>query len=81
MSHSLTHPLAHSLAEPRIPEASRVSVDGRLLEDIERDAIVTTLQRFNGHRQKTAQALGIGVRTLGLKLKKWKEEALIPQET
>ena len=25
----------------------------------------------NGHRQKSAQALGIGVRTLGLKLKKW----------
>jgi DNA-binding NtrC family response regulator len=79
MSHSLTHPLAHSLAEPRIPEASRVSVDGRLLEDIERDAIVTTLQRFNGHRQKTAQALGIGVRTLGLKLKKWKELQLVDE--
>ena len=47
------------------------------LADIERETIVATLQRFNGHRQKTAKALGIGVRTLGLKLKKWKEESLV----
>jgi DNA-binding NtrC family response regulator len=50
----------------------------RTLEDIERDTIVNTLTRFGGHRQKTAAALGIGVRTLGLKIKKWKEEHLIP---
>jgi DNA-binding NtrC family response regulator len=49
------------------------------LEEIERQAIVTTLERFNGHRQKTAKSLGIGVRTLGLKLKKWKQENLVPQ--
>ncbi|MEM1329308.1 MAG: sigma-54 dependent transcriptional regulator [Planctomycetota bacterium] len=49
----------------------------RTLEDIERDAIVMTLRRFNGHRQKTARTLGIGVRTLGLKLKKWKELELV----
>ncbi len=49
----------------------------RKLEDIERDAIVDTLHRFNGHRQKTASALGIGVRTLGLKLRKWKEMKLV----
>ncbi len=51
----------------------------RTLAEIERDTIVATLQRFNGHRQKTAKALGIGVRTLGLKLKKWKEESLVSQ--
>ncbi len=51
----------------------------RTLADLERDTIVATLQRFNGHRQKTAKALGIGVRTLGLKLKKWKEESLVSQ--
>jgi DNA-binding NtrC family response regulator len=51
----------------------------RLLEDVERDVIVSALRRFNGHRQKTAKALGIGVRTLGLKLKKWKEENLVAQ--
>jgi two-component system, NtrC family, response regulator HydG len=49
------------------------------LEDLEREAIVAALRRFNGHRQKTAVALGIGVRTLGLKLKKWKEEKLVAE--
>lgn len=47
------------------------------LEQLEREAIIRTLRRFNGHRQKSAKALGIGVRTLGLKLKKWKELQLV----
>lgn len=51
----------------------------RPLSDIEREVIVETLERFNGHRQKTARALGIGVRTLGLKLKKWKEQKLVSE--
>lgn len=70
---------ASVVVEPK-PEAAAqgtIALDGRLLEDIERDAIVTTLGKFNGHRQRTAQALGIGVRTLGLKLKKWKQLQLV----
>jgi DNA-binding NtrC family response regulator len=54
-----------------------IPIGGRVLEDIERDAIVRTLNKFNGHRQRTAQELGIGVRTLGLKLKKWKQLQLV----
>ena len=50
---------------------------GRTLEEIERQTILATLGTFNGHRQRTAQALGIGVRTLGLKLKRWKERSLV----
>lgn len=61
------------------PEAIASMIEPRPLADIERDVIVETLHRFNGHRQKTAKALGIGVRTLGLKLKKWKEENLVEQ--
>jgi DNA-binding NtrC family response regulator len=59
----------------------RIECDGRVtLEEIEREAILATLERNRGHRVRSAKDLGIGVRTLGLKLKKWKEEALIPQE-
>lgn len=54
-----------------------IPIGGRVLEDIEREAIVRTLTKFNGHRQRTAQELGIGVRTLGLKLKKWKQQQLV----
>jgi DNA-binding NtrC family response regulator len=49
----------------------------RPLEEVEREQILRTLGHFNGNRQRTAEALGIGVRTLGLKLKKWKELQLI----
>jgi len=47
------------------------------LEDIERQQILSALDRFGGNRTRTAEALGIGVRTLGLKLKKWKEANLV----
>ena len=71
--------LANSLVGSII-ETKPGQADGavRTLEDIERETIVSTLTRFAGHRQKTATALGIGVRTLGLKIKKWKDERLIP---
>jgi DNA-binding NtrC family response regulator len=46
---------------------------GKPLADIEKQVILSTLQQFRGHRIKTATALGIGVRTLGMKLKRWKE--------
>ena len=63
------------------PPASRcpgVICDGSLtLEDVEREAIIATLRHHHGHRQKSATALGIGVRTLGLKLKKWKEQQIV----
>ena len=59
-----------------------MACDGRLtLADIEREAILATLEANRGHRQKSAHALGIGVRTLGMKLKKWKEEQLVPEAT
>ena len=59
-----------------------MACDGRLtLADIEREAILATLDANRGHRQKSARALGIGVRTLGMKLKRWKEEQLVPEAT
>ncbi|MBI5863239.1 MAG: sigma-54-dependent Fis family transcriptional regulator [Planctomycetes bacterium] len=53
--------------------------DGSILDDAERDLICRTLQRFAGHREKSARALGIGLRTLGLKLKKWRDEGLFDE--
>ena len=65
---------------PQIMDARSIVCDGRVtLEDIEREIIVATLGHNRGHRQKSATALGIGVRTLGLKLKKWKEEKLVSE--
>ena len=53
---------------------------GKTLEVLERETILATLEACGGHRQNTARALRIGVRTLGLKLRKWKDEGLIAQD-
>ena len=44
---------------------------GLSLEEMERKLIVATLEHFDGHRAKTASALGIGIRTLSGKLKSY----------
>jgi two-component system, NtrC family, response regulator HydG len=53
--------------------------DGCILADAEQELILRTLDRFHGHRERTARALGIGLRTLGLKLKKWREEGVLQE--
>ncbi|MEX0610840.1 MAG: sigma-54 dependent transcriptional regulator, partial [Pirellulales bacterium] len=42
---------------------------GLTLDEVERRLIVATLERFDGHRGKAAEALGIGLRTLSGKLR------------
>jgi DNA-binding NtrC family response regulator len=53
--------------------AAAESLAGKPLAEVEKQVILSTLQQFKGHRMKTAGALGIGVRTLGMKLKQWKD--------
>lgn len=48
---------------------------GVSLKEMERQVIEATLEHFGGHRRKTAEALGIGLRTLTTKLKEYKEIA------
>jgi DNA-binding NtrC family response regulator len=44
---------------------------GLSLNEMEQQLIEATLEQFDGHRAKTAQALGIGLRTLSGKLKEY----------
>lgn len=44
---------------------------GASLAELERKLIVATLEKFGGHRARTAAALGIGVRTLSGKLREY----------
>jgi DNA-binding NtrC family response regulator len=55
-------------AEAAAPQGDVLSA-GMKLEDMERKLIEATLDHFDGHRVKAAQALGIGVRTLTNKLR------------
>ena len=41
------------------------------LAKVEKRYILLVLKQNNGHRRRTARALGIGLRTLGMKLKAW----------
>ncbi len=45
----------------------------RPMEDLEREAILRTLEHTGGHRARAAQLLGIGLRTLQRKLKEYGE--------
>jgi len=62
----------------RTPSASvsTGNLVGIPLAQIEKQVILGTLEQFKGHRVRTATALGIGVRTLGMKLKRWREEGV-----
>ncbi|MEM6551927.1 MAG: sigma-54 dependent transcriptional regulator [Planctomycetota bacterium] len=72
-------PLQAPAAVAPVASAPPTSTGVRPLEETQRQEILQTLSRFGGNRTRTAEALGIGVRTLGLKLKKWKADNLIPQ--
>lgn len=52
-------------------EAASAQEAGTLLEEAERDALMRALRMHGGHREKTAEALGISRRTLQYKLKRF----------
>ncbi len=75
----LIEPWLRPVSAPAPLEGFSSLREGRMLEDAERLLIERTLQRYDGHRARTAKALGMGVRTLGMKLKQWREEAAAVQ--
>ncbi len=52
----------------------------RSMDEIERQAILETLQRHKGHRAKAATMLGIGLRTLQRKLKDYRQQGFYEDE-
>ncbi len=56
---------------PPQPPLSAPGAPGTLLEEAERKTLMHTLLLHQGHREKTAEALGISRRTLQYKLKKF----------
>jgi len=72
----VTVPGATPPADHATPIASVASSEenvpvGVSLQEMERRLIEATLEHFGGHRAKTAEALGIGVRTLTSKLRQY----------
>ncbi len=59
-------------------QAIGAMVEGNgILEELERRTILQVLEKHNGHRLRTAKELGIGLRTLGMKLKKLKDDGIL----
>ena len=58
------------IAGPEAAQEEDVPV-GISLQEMERKLIEATLEKFGGHRAKTAEALGIGLRTLSGKLRQY----------
>ncbi len=52
-------------------DASEAPSNVATLEQMQRQAVEAALKRFAGHRRRTAEALGISVRTLHNKIKRW----------
>ncbi|RIK78982.1 MAG: sigma-54-dependent Fis family transcriptional regulator [Planctomycetota bacterium] len=61
---------AHVVAGPNTAGATELPT-GLSMQEMERKLIEATLERFGGHRAKTAEALGIGIRTLSGKLREY----------
>jgi DNA-binding NtrC family response regulator len=59
---------------PPDPDAQFKIPKGFTLEDIERVVVRQTLRRFGGRRTEAARSLGISVRTLQRKLKRWESD-------
>ena len=75
-------PLDAALPEDEAPRPDVTSAGGfvgRTLAEMERDLIRLTLDQCGGNRTRTAQVLGIGVRTLFNKLKVYEEPAVAAQ--
>ncbi|MFP3939973.1 MAG: sigma-54-dependent transcriptional regulator, partial [Thermoanaerobaculia bacterium] len=67
----ITPDLLSSGPRPHAAAAGPEAAGPRSLEEIEREAIARALERHGGHRRRAAEELGIGVRTLYDKLKRY----------
>jgi DNA-binding NtrC family response regulator len=64
--------LPQTIAQPEAQAPRSVpATSDHTLEDLQRAAIIRTLRQFDGNRTRTAEALGISVRTLQRRLKEW----------
>ena len=57
--------------QPQPPYGMPANGSASMLEEAEREALIQALNMHNGHRERTADALGISRRTLQYKLKKF----------
>lgn len=55
-------------------EKNRIDIDGLTMKEIEKQVILSRMEEFGGHQQKTANSLGISERSLRNKLNEYKNQ-------
>jgi len=76
--------LPRNIAEPTgsVPAMMpAVGPNERTLEEMQRNAILQALRRFDGNRTRAAESLGISVRTLQRRLKDWETRGDLSEPT
>ncbi|MFP4458224.1 MAG: sigma-54-dependent transcriptional regulator [Candidatus Zixiibacteriota bacterium] len=73
----LEKPPAYVEAETKEDEATEIKIEGPVsLSEMEKEAILSAMDKTGGNKKKAAEILGIGLRTLYRKLKKYDLEDL-----
>jgi two-component system response regulator FlrC len=62
----------HIVLPDEIPALSSPVAPGRTVTEVEKDLILSTLERLNGNRTHAAKALGVSVRTIRNRLREYK---------
>ncbi|MBN2296021.1 MAG: sigma-54-dependent Fis family transcriptional regulator [Pirellulales bacterium] len=64
--------LPESIRQEKHPDHVRIDIpEGFTMEDVEKAVVRQTLDRYRGNRTRAAKSLGISVRTLQRRLKRW----------
>ena len=67
--------LPETICTEKQPDTARLDVpEGFTLDDVERAVVCQTLDRCRGNRTRAARSLGISVRTLQRRLKRWEKD-------
>jgi len=68
---------ANTAAQPAAPQLTFPI--GTSLADVQRELILATLAHFEGHKERTAAALGVSLKTLYNRLKEYSEDVRSPE--
>lgn len=75
-----THCLPHGFGEPKITQGNNLQLRvGTTVEEMERQLIYATLERYGGHKERTAEVLGLSSKTLYNRLRQYENESDVPE--
>jgi Nif-specific regulatory protein len=64
-------PAFHESNIHNIPTTSQSNSSKKTLDELEKEAVIESLKRFNGNQSQAAKELGITLRQIGYKIKKY----------